>query len=54
MEEQSAAGERAVICVPEEVSDEVTDALIDSAHDRTREVDIIRIHDTSHVFTYKA
>lgn len=54
VEEESAASERAVICVPKDVSNEVMEALIDSAQDGTGEVDSIHIHNTSHVFTYMA
>ena len=51
-EGQSAASERAIICVPADISDQVTDSLVHCANDGTNEVDSIRIHDTSHVFTH--
>ena len=51
-EGQSAASERAIICVPADISDQVTDSLVHCANDGTNDVDSIRIHDTSHVFTH--
>lgn len=53
-EEQSAASERAVICVPDTISQQVTDALVHSVESGKQEADSIRIHDTSHVFTHMA
>jgi nitrogen regulatory protein PII len=51
-EGQSAASERAIICVPEGISDRVTDSLVNYANDESNGVESIRIHETSHVFTH--
>jgi nitrogen regulatory protein PII len=51
-EEQSAASERAIMCVPKDISDQITDSLVHCANDENDGVDSIRIHDTSHVFTH--
>jgi len=53
-EVQSAASERAVLCIPNDISDEVMDVLLNQAMSEEDKVDSIRIDDTSHVFTHIA